>query len=252
MIEFNHVSKRFKDKLVLDDISGHFERGKISLVIGTSGTGKSVLLKCLVGIIQPTAGSISFDGRNMLEGNRNTIISIKREIGMLFQSSALFDSKTIEENVRFPLDMLTDMSKSEKQDRVNFCLQRVGLQEDVNKKFPNEISGGMQKRVGIARAIVNNSKYLFCDEPNSGLDPQTSLLIDELIQELTYEYNITTVVVTHNLDSIFTMGDYIIFLHNGTKAWEGNSQELFHTNVQALRDFLFASKLTQQLMKVSH
>jgi phospholipid/cholesterol/gamma-HCH transport system ATP-binding protein len=248
MIEFNHISKRFKDKLVLDDISGHFERGKISLVIGTSGTGKSVLLKCLVGIIQPTAGSISFDGRDMLEGGKSTIISIKREIGMLFQGRALFDSKTIEENVRFPLDMLTDMSKSEKLDRVNFCLQRVGL-KDVNHKLPSEISGGMQKRVGIARAIVNNSKYLFCDEPNSGLDPQTSLLIDELIQELTYEYNITTVVVTHNLDSIFTMGDYIMFLSQGKKAWEGKSKELFHTQVQALQDFLFASKLMQQLIK---
>lgn len=250
MIELNHISKQFKDKLILDDISCHFQRGKISLVIGTSGTGKSVLLKCLVGIIQPTAGSISFDGRDMLEGNNSTIISIKREIGMLFQGSALFDSKTIEENIMFPLDMLTDMSKSEKLDRVNFCLQRVGL-KDVNHKLPNEISGGMQKRVGIARAIVNNSKYLFCDEPNSGLDPQTSLLIDELIQELTYEYNITTVVVTHNLDSIFAMGDYIIFLSQGKKAWEGSSKELFYTQVPALKDFLFASKMMQQLIKNS-
>lgn len=250
MIEFNNISKRFKDKLVLDGISGHFQRGKISLVIGTSGTGKSVLLKCLVGIIQPNAGNISFDGRDMLAGDKSTIVSIKKEIGMLFQGSALFDSKTIEENVRFPLDMLTDMSTSEKLDRVNFCLQRVGL-KDVNRKLPSEISGGMQKRVGIARAIANNSKYLFYDEPNSGLDPETSLLIDELIQELTYEYNTITVVVTHNLDSIFTMGDYIIFLHNGKKAWEGNSQELFHTNVQALQNFLFASKLMQQLRKNS-
>jgi phospholipid/cholesterol/gamma-HCH transport system ATP-binding protein len=163
---------------------------------------------------------------------------------MLFQGGALFDSKTIEENVMFPLNMLTDMSKSEKLDRVNFCLARVGL-KNVNKKFPNELSGGMQKRVGIARAIVNNSKYLFCDEPNSGLDPQTSLLIDELIQELTYEYNITTVVVTHNLDTIFSTGDYILFLSQGKKAWEGPSKDLFHTQVKPLKDFLFASRMMQ-------
>jgi phospholipid/cholesterol/gamma-HCH transport system ATP-binding protein len=246
MIEFNHISKRFKDKLVLDDISGRFERGKINLVIGTSGTGKSVLLKCLVGIIQPTQGSIVFDGRDVLQGNNETIISVRREIGMLFQGGALFDSKTVEENVKFPLDMLTNLPKAEKLDRVNSCLERVGL-KGTNNKFPSEISGGMQKRVGIARAIVNNSKYLFCDEPNSGLDPQTSLLIDELIQELTYEYNITTVVVTHNLDTIFAMGDYIMFLEHGKKMWEGNSKELFHTKVQGLHDFLFASKMMQQL-----
>ncbi|OJW72074.1 MAG: ABC transporter ATP-binding protein [Candidatus Amoebophilus sp. 36-38] len=244
MIEFNHISKSFDGKLVLDDISGHFQRGKISLVIGTSGTGKSVLLKCIVGLIQPSHGSITFDGRDILGGSRNTIISIKREIGMLFQGGALFDSKNIEENVMFPLDMLTDMPKSEKLDRVNFCLERVGL-SNVNKKLPSELSGGMQKRVGIARAIVNNSKYLFCDEPNSGLDPQTSLLIDELIQELTHEYNITTVIVTHNLDTIFTVGDRILFLDQGKKAWEGTSKELFHTDVQSLKDFLFASRMLQ-------
>ena len=244
MIEFKHISKSFNGKLVLDDISSQFQRGQISLVIGTSGTGKSVLLKCIVGLIKPTHGSVTFDGRDILGGSRNTMINIKREIGMLFQGGALFDSKNIEENVMFPLNMLTDMSKSEKLDRVNFCLNRVGL-SNVNKKLPSELSGGMQKRVGIARAIVNNSKYLFCDEPNSGLDPQTSLLIDELIQELTHEYNITTVIVTHNLDTIFTVGDHILFLDQGKKAWEGTSKELFHTEVQALKDFLFASRMLQ-------
>lgn len=250
MIEFNHISKSFNGKLVLDDVSSHFKRGKISLVIGTSGTGKSVLLKCIVGLIRPNYGTVTFDDRDMLTGSKSTIIGIKRDIGMLFQGGALFDSQTIEENVMFPLNMLTEMPKSEKLDRVNFCLKRVGL-KNVNKKLPNELSGGMQKRVGIARAIVNNSKYLFCDEPNSGLDPQTSLLIDELVQELTYEYNITTVVVTHNLDTIFSMGDYILFLDHGKKAWEGTSKELFHTKIKPLRDFLFASKM-MQLIKSPH
>jgi len=246
MITFNHITKIFDTKVVLDDVSGQFQRGKISLIIGTSGTGKSVLLKCLVGLIEPTYGSITFDNRSILEENKDVIIQIKQEIGMLFQGSALFDSKTVEENVIFPLTMLTKMSKSEKLDRVNFCLNRVGL-KNANKKFPNEISGGMQKRVGIARAIVNNSKYLFCDEPNSGLDPKTSLLIDELIQEITNEFSITTVVVTHNLDTIVTIGDYVIFLDQGKKAWEGNSKDLFSTNVKALQDFLFASKTMRML-----
>jgi len=246
MIEFKHISKTFNGKLVLDDISSHFNRSKINLVIGTSGTGKSVLLKCIVGLIPPSHGSITFDERDMVRGNKSTIISIKREIGMLFQGGALFDSKTVEQNVMFPLNMLTDMPKSEKLDRVNFYLKRVGL-SNSNKKHPNELSGGMQKRVGIARAMVNNPKYLFCDEPNSGLDPKTSLLIDELIQELTYEYDITTVVVTHNLDSIFTLGDYIIFLDQGKKAWEGTSNELFHSEVKSLNDFLFASKMMRMI-----
>lgn len=246
MIEFKHISKAFNSKVVLDDISGHFDRGKINLVIGTSGTGKSVLIKCIVGLIQPTQGSITFDGRDILNGDRNAMVSVRREIGMLFQGSALFDSKNVEENVIFPVDMLTTMSKSEKLDRVNFCLERVGL-KNANKKMPAELSWGMKKRVGIARAIVNNSKYLFCDEPNSGLDPKTALLIDELIKEITYEYNITTVVVTHDMDSVVTMGDYILFLDQGKKAWEGTSEDVFHTEVKALKDFLFASKLMQMV-----
>jgi phospholipid/cholesterol/gamma-HCH transport system ATP-binding protein len=248
MITFNHISKAFDGKIVLEDISGHFDQGKVSLIIGASGAGKSVLLKCLVGLIKPDEGTIMFDDRNILGERKSDTMGIKQEIGMLFQGCALFDSKTVEENVMFPLDMLTRMSKSDKLERVNFCLQKVGL-ADVNKKMPSELSGGMQKRVGIARAIVNNSKYLFCDEPNSGLDPQTSLLIDELIQEITREYNITTVVVTHNLDTIFMLGEYVIFLSNHKKAWEGASKELFHADVKGLNDFLFASELMRTVKK---
>ena len=246
MIEFSHISKSFAGKTILDDISGQFEQGKISLIIGASGTGKSVLIKCLVGLIRPDKGSVAFNGRDILGGDRDLLTDIRREIGMLFQGSALFDSKNVEENVLFPLDMLTNMPRSEKLDRVNFCLDRVGLQ-NVNKKQPAELSGGMKKRVGIARAIVNNSKYLFCDEPNSGLDPKTALLIDELVKEITYEYNITTVVVTHDVNSVLSMGDYILFLHQGKKAWEGTSKDIFHVEVKAFQDFFFANKLMQMI-----
>jgi phospholipid/cholesterol/gamma-HCH transport system ATP-binding protein len=242
MIEFQHISKAFNGKAVLDKVSGKFEQGKVNLVIGASGTGKSVLIKCIVGLIHPDQGSITFDGRAFLNGSNNRMVGIRREIGMLFQGGALFDSKNVEENVLFPLDMLTDMPQDAKLDRVNFCLQRVGL-SNANKKMPSELSGGMQKRVGVARAIVNNSKYLFCDEPTSGLDARTGLLIDELIQELTYEYNITTTVVTHDMNSIVSIGDYIVFLEQGRKAWEGTSAEIFHVDVEALKDFIFASKL---------
>jgi len=250
MVEFKHISKAFDGKVVLDDISGCFERGRINLVIGASGTGKSVLIKCIVGLIQPDQGSVSFDGREILNGDRRAMVDIRREIGMLFQGGALFDSKNVEENVMFPLDMLTSMSKGEKLDQVNLCLGRVGL-KNTNKKMPAELSGGMKKRVGIARAIVNSSKYLFCDEPNSGLDPKTALLIDELIKEITYEYDITTVVVTHDMDSVVTMGDSILFLDQGKKAWEGSSENVFHADVKSLQDFLFASRL-MQLIKEKH
>lgn len=250
MVEFEHISKTFNGKVVLDDISGHFDQGQINLVIGSSGAGKSVLIKCIVGLIQPEGGSITFDGRDILHGGSEVVVSVRREIGMLFQGGALFDSKNVEENVIFPLDMLTAMPKSEKLDRVNFCLERVGL-KNASKKMPAELSGGMKKRVGIARAIVNNSKYLFCDEPNSGLDPRTALLIDELIKELTYEYDITTVVVTHDMDSVVTLGDYILFLDQGKKVWEGTSADVFHAEVKVLRDFLFASKL-MQLVREKH
>jgi phospholipid/cholesterol/gamma-HCH transport system ATP-binding protein len=242
MIEFQRVSKTFNGKKVLNGVSGKFDRGKVNLVIGASGTGKSVLLKCIVGLLNPDHGSVVFDGVDFTNGSRKLKVGVRKEMGMLFQSGALFDSKNVEENVLFPLDMLTDMPKDAKMDRVNFCLQRVGL-TNANKKMPSELSGGMQKRVGVARAIVNNSKYLFCDEPTSGLDARTGLLIDELIQELTYEYNITTTVVTHDMNSIVSMGDYILFLEQGKKAWEGTSADIFHVDVAVLKDFIFASKL---------
>lgn len=242
MIEFQRIRKSFNNKPVLHGISGQFERGKVNLVIGASGTGKSVFIKCIVGLIQPDEGITLFDGRDFLNGSRNLKVHVRREIGMLFQGGALFDSKNVEDNVSFPLDILTDMSPEAKLERVNFCLQRVGL-ENVNQKMPNELSGGMRKRVGIARAIVNNPKYLFCDEPNSGLDPQTALVIDELIQEITYEYNITTIVVTHDMNSVVSIGDHILFLDRGEKAWEGTSKDLFHAESPPLRQFLFANKL---------
>ncbi|MDX1903154.1 MAG: ATP-binding cassette domain-containing protein [Thermonemataceae bacterium] len=248
MIECQHISKSFAGRVVLDDINGVFEKGKTSLIIGGSGTGKSVLLKCIVGLIKPEQGFALFDKRNFTEGDNETKREIRQEIGMLFQGSALFDSKTVEENVIFPLDMLTDMSKSEKMDRVNFCLKRVGL-EQAAKRMPSEISGGMKKRVGIARAIVLNSKYLFCDEPNSGLDPLTSIKIDELIQEITEEYQTTTVVVTHDMNSVMGIGDYIMFLYQGKKVWEGNKHNILETQVPSLQEFLFSSQLLQQLRK---
>ncbi|MEL6539544.1 MAG: ATP-binding cassette domain-containing protein, partial [Bacteroidota bacterium] len=224
MIDFQGISKSFDGKTIIDEVSGRLEKGKVNLVIGASGTGKSVLLKCIVGLIQPEQGSVSFDGRDFLNGNRELKVSVRREIGMLFQGGALFDSKNVEENVLFPLDVLTDMPQDAKLDRVNFCLQRVGL-ANTNNKMPSELSGGMKKRVGIARAIVNNSKYLFCDEPNSGLDPKTGLLIDELIQEITYEYDLTTTVVTHDLSSIVSIGDHILFLEHGKSVFA-----MFHRN----------------------
>ncbi len=242
MISFQNMSKTFDGKTVLDGVSGQFEQGRVNLVIGASGTGKSVLIKCIVGLIQPDGGHVVFDGRDFSNAPRSRTVRIRREIGMLFQGGALFDSKSVEENVMFPLDILTDMSRDAKLDRVNFCLQRVGL-SNANKKMPSELSGGMQKRVGVARAIVNNSKYLFCDEPTSGLDARTGLLIDQLIQELTYEYNITTTVVTHDMNSIVSIGDSILFLEQGKKVWEGTSSDIFHADVAALQDFIFASKL---------
>ncbi len=227
---------------VLDDISGVFEQGKTNLIIGASGTGKSVLLKCVVGLIPPDQGTVFYDGRDFTHASKDDMSDIRREIGMLFQGVALFDSLNVEDNVKFPLNILTEMSEDEKLDRVNFCLKRVGL-ENINKRMPSEISGGMKKRVGIARAIVNNSKYLFCDEPNSGLDPQTSILIDELIQEITYELDITTTVVTHDMNSVVGIGDNVLFLYKGKKLWEGSNKVILDTDVQELRDFIFANKL---------
>jgi phospholipid/cholesterol/gamma-HCH transport system ATP-binding protein len=248
MIQVRHISKSFDDKTILVDVSGVFEKGRPNLIIGASGTGKSVLLKCIVGLIKPDEGTVIYDGRNFFQGDRNTKTEIRREIGMLFQGGALFDSKTVEENVRFPLDILTNMPKEERLHRVNFCLKRVGL-ENANKKMPSELSGGMKKRVGIARAIVNNPNYLFCDEPNSGLDPQTSIVIDELIQDISEDYNITTIVVTHDMNSVMGIGEKILFIYKGEKLWEGNKDEITHSGVQELDDFVFANKVMNSLRR---
>ena len=242
MIEVKNISKSFDDKDVLLDISGVFKKGIPNLIIGSSGTGKSVLLKCMVGLIDPDEGAVYYDGRDFTNSDRRARTEIRREIGMLFQGSALFDSKNVEQNVMFPLNILTDMKPDEKLDRVNFCLNRVGL-ENTNKLMPSELSGGMQKRVGIARAIVNNSRYLFCDEPNSGLDPQTAIVIDELIEEITVEYNITTIVVTHDMNSVVGIGESILFMYKGRKLWEGTKGEITDTGVKELDDFIFANKV---------
>lgn len=246
MIRINHISKTFGDKPVLKDISGTFEKGKANLIIGASGTGKSVLLKCIVGLIQPDTGNVFYEFNNFTEADKDTKSEIRREIGMLFQGGALFDSKNVEQNVMFPLDILTKMSADEKLDRVNFCLKRVGL-ENVNKKMPSEISGGMKKRVGIARAIVNNPLYLFCDEPNSGLDPQTSILIDELILEITEEFKTTTVVVTHDMNSVLGMGQTILFIYKGEKLWDGNNTSIMNSGVKEVDDFVFVNKVMRNL-----
>ena len=246
MIEFKNIVKSFDGKTVLHNINGIFEPGRTNLIIGTSGTGKSVLLKCMVGLLLPDEGSVLYNGRDFTRATRNVQREIRRDIGMLFQGAALFDSMTVEQNVMFPLNVLTEMPKDEKLDRVNFVLQRVGL-ENVNDKMPSEISGGMKKRVGIARAIVNSSKYLYCDEPNSGLDPITAILIDNLIKEITEEYNITTVVVTHDMNSVMEIGDYIIYMYDGRKLWEGSKDEILDTKIPELKKFIYSSKLVQAL-----
>lgn len=246
MIEVQHISKTFGDRAILKDVNGTFEKGKPNLIIGASGTGKSVLLKCIVGLVKPDQGTIIYDKRNFTDGNRDTKVEIRREIGMLFQSSALFDSMNVEDNVKFPLDILALMTKDEKLDRVNFCLKRVGL-VNVNKKMPSELSGGMKKRVGIARAMVNNPRYLFCDEPNSGLDPQTSIVIDELIQDLSEDYDMTTVVVTHDMNSVMGIGEKIMFIFKGEKLWEGTKNDITHSGVKELDDFVFANKVMNSL-----
>ena len=246
MIEVNNISKSFNEKQVLFDISGVFRPGITNLIIGTSGTGKSVLLKCMVGLEEPDEGNVIYDGRDFTHSERDNRREIRREMGMLFQGAALFDSKTVEENVKFPLDMLTKMPHDEKIDRVNMVLKRVGL-ENVNHKMPAELSGGMKKRVGIARAIVHQNKYLFCDEPNSGLDPETSNLIDELIHEITVEYNITTIVVTHDMNSVMRIGENIMYMYEGRKLWEGTKNEILESEVPELHDFIYANKLVESL-----
>jgi len=241
MIEIKDIYKSFSGNDVLKGISGKFEEGVTNLIIGGSGSGKTTLLKCMVGLHQPDSGSVLYDGRDFTPMTYEQRIEVRKEIGMLFQGSALFDSMTVEDNIMFPLNMFTDQSRKEKLERVNFCLERVNL-AGKNKLFPAELSGGMKKRVGIARAISMNPKYLFCDEPNSGLDPKTSIVIDELIKELTEEYKTTTIVVTHDMNSVMGIGDYILFLHEGKKFWEGSNKEIAHTDIKELNDFVFASR----------
>jgi len=240
MIEVQNINKSFGDNHVLRGIDAKFEAGKISLIIGGSGSGKSTLLKCMVGLHTPEQGKVLYQGADFTRMDFEERIPVRKEIGMLFQNSALFDSMTVEQNIIFPLEMFSDMSQSEKVDRANFCLERVNL-AGRNKLFPAELSGGMKKRVGIARAISMSPKYLFVDEPNSGLDPETAIVIDELISELTEEYQCTTVVVTHDMNSVMGIGDYIIFLYKGQKWWEGSNKEIAHTDVEELNNFVFAS-----------
>ncbi len=248
MIEIKNIHKTFGDNHVLKGISAEFKEGICNLIIGGSGSGKTTLLKCMVGLHEPDEGSVIYDGRDFTRMNFQSRIEIRTEIGMLFQGSALFDSMNVEENIMFPLNMFTEQHRKEKLERVNFCLERVNL-VDKNKLFPAELSGGMKKRVGIARAIAMNPKYLFVDEPNSGLDPKTSIVIDELIQELTEEYKTITIIVTHDMNSVMGIGENIIFLHDGEKWWEGSNKEITSTDNQELNDFVFASKFMRSLKK---
>jgi phospholipid/cholesterol/gamma-HCH transport system ATP-binding protein len=241
MIEIKNVSKSFGDKQILNDISAVMETGKTNLIIGTSGSGKTVLQKCMVGLFEVDGGEIIFDGKNLTQMTQEERKELRQQIGMLFQGSALFDSMTVEQNVKFPLDMFTKWDHQKKIERVNDVLARVEL-EDTNKKFPSEISGGMKKRVGIARAIVLKPKYLFCDEPNSGLDPQTSMVIDKLIHEITIENNMTTIINTHDMNSVMEIGENILYLYHGLKEWEGNNKEIIFNKNQKLNEFIFASE----------
>jgi len=250
MIEIIDVKKSFGQQEVLKGISTIFESGQCNLIIGRSGSGKTVFLKCIVGLYAPDSGSIGFDGRDVIAMDRKDRQNLRKEIGMLFQGNALFDSMTVFENVQFPLDMLSYMSLEEKKERVAFCLKRVNL-TGAEKKYPGEISGGMMKRVGIARAIVMNPKYLFCDEPNSGLDPKTAILIDDLIKEITIEYNMTTIVNTHDMNSVMGIGDKVVYLSNGLKSWEGSKNDIMNTENEDLYDFIFASDFLKGLHKAA-
>ena len=246
MIEVRHVSKSFAGVRVLDDISVTFEKGMTNLVIGKSGSGKTVLLKSIVGLHDIDEGEILYDSRPFNEMNFKQKKDIRKEIGMLFQGAALFDSATVEENVMYPLDMFTQQSYEEKLQRVNFCLERVNM-KGTNKLYPSELSGGMRKRVGIARAISLNPRYLFCDEPNSGLDPQTTILIDNLIKEITHEFNTTTIINTHDMNSVMENGDKVVFIYEGIKCWEGSKEDILTTENKYLNDFVFANSLAKQI-----
>ena len=251
MIELRNVYKSFNDRMILEDVSITFEKGKTNLIIGQSGSGKTVLLKSVVGLHEIDNGDIFYGTTNFSKLNFLQRKEIRKEIGMLFQGGALFDSNTVQENVRFPLDMFTNMTREEKRDRVEFCLNRVHL-DNAAKLFPSEISGGMKKRVAIARAIALNPKYLFCDEPNSGLDPKTSIVIDNLIKEITEEYGITTIVNTHDMNSVMEIGDKVVFIYEGKKSWEGTKDDIFQTDNAYLNDFVFASPLSQKLKNMAN
>ena len=246
MIKVDHIYKQFNDVPVLKDVSVIFEEGKTNLIIGMSGSGKTVLIKSIIGLHKIDSGSILFHDRDFITMSIKQKQELRREMGMLFQGSALFDSLTVEENIKFPLDMFSDMSVKEKKERVDFCLHRVNL-HDVTDLFPAELSGGMQKRVAIARAIVQNPRYLFCDEPNSGLDPKTAIVIDDLISDITHEFNITTIVNTHDMNSVMEIGEKVIFIYNGEKSWEGTKDDILNSSDKNLNDFVFASNLAKQI-----
>ena len=250
MIEVKNIIKKFGKNLVLDNVSALFYPGKVNLIIGRSGSGKTVAIKSMLGLHNIDSGAISYDKRNFSSMSKIEKQNIRKEIGMVFQGGALFDSKTIEENLMVPLIMFSSMSKEQMIDRINFCLKRVNL-ENVNNSYPADLSGGMQKRVAIARAIVLKPKYLFCDEPNSGLDPYTATVIDELLKEITYEYNITTVINTHDMNSVMQIGDYIIFIKEGKKIWEGSRDEIMNSSNKDLNKFIFSSEIFRRLKELS-
>lgn len=246
MIEVKNITKSFDGRTILHDVSAKFYTGRTNLIIGQSGSGKTVLMKSMIGLVRPEVGQILYDGRDLLEMTSKQVKELRKEIGMLFQGSALFDSETVLGNVMFPLTMFTDMGNGEMLDRARFCLERVNLQ-GAESKYPSEISGGMQKRVAIARAIALNPKYLFCDEPNSGLDPKTSILIDELLHDITHEYNITTIINTHDMNSVLGIGENIVFINKGHREWIGDKNKIFTTANEALNEFVFATRLFQEV-----
>lgn len=249
MIEVKNIIKSFEGRPILKDISCTFEPGKVNLVIGRSGSGKTVFLKCLIGLMEPDKGEVIYDGRLFTKGDDTVRMSIRRDMGKVFQMGALFDSMTVEENVAFPLDMFSKLTPKERKERVEFCLERVNLSHAL-KLYPSEISGGMKKRTAIARAIALNPKYLFCDEPNSGLDPETSIVIDRLLYEITHEFNMTTVIVSHDMNSVVEIGEKVIYLHHGEKVWEGAGKDIFKSDNAYLKDFVLASELMKKLAKI--
>ena len=250
MIELKHLYKSFEDKEVLKDINAVFENGKTNLIIGQSGSGKTVLMKNIVGLLTPTSGQVLYDGRDFVQMNKREQVLIRREMGMIFQSAALFDSMSVLENVMFPLDMFSDQNQADRERRARFCLERVNLKGAENK-LPGEISGGMQKRVAIARAIALNPKYLFCDEPNSGLDPKTSLVIDDLIHDITTEYRMTTIINTHDMNSVMGIGENIVYIYQGQKEWQGNKDQIMTSTNERLNSFIFASDLFRKVKEAN-